>query len=352
MASRAWRRLEARVSCTRCGEKQFFHSLREKLVCAACGKEERHTWSDVLLRLGIGRVAMDSTATLSTMGGDEARAFWEDAPGGLQCFNCSAPVKQEPTEDAACAGCAQVLGFEQLGERISFYALRKQGAELPPHSMVALKCASCNAPLEADVSNEKYHCSFCNTDNVLPPQLKYKYVFSEVFVSAAEEPVRGHVESLPEDIFKSDAGFVGRISWTAAKRVREERVAAFTHEQLNQLLLLHRNDSTLFDEVVKKQRFKPAPETLTALFKESTNWSVVLAAGQAAQVPELELDTRLVAVERTWPKIKQQVLGRASLVKAPQRNSKRAKEKPGSGKFVLLVVIATLIALAALLLST
>jgi len=108
----------------------------------------------------------------------------------INCYQChhvlAIPANTE-LKEIACEHCNQLIKFSsdaEDGSKDLVFYFHKNQKEQPEGNIIAVRCASCGAPLQADATKNEYTCSFCNTLNIVPPSLRARKVLDDVYVGA------------------------------------------------------------------------------------------------------------------------------------------------------------------------
>lgn len=181
-----WFRIHVRLTCDQCGNGIAMQQPEIMPQCDECGHQPQHSWPDVMQFTNISLLKSESSGTVKMMGLMEASMVYEHIPA-LACPSCQAEMTvsaEQPSGEVECGQCHKKITLVQcqgLDEFIFTSAgVANASGETAP-AMIAVRCASCGAPLEADPSKPGYDCSFCGTHNILPPALRFKRQLNPIF---------------------------------------------------------------------------------------------------------------------------------------------------------------------------
>lgn len=202
-----WYSYHLLISCRKCGDKIIFQSTKDKVECKSCGNTEEYSWKDALSFMKVEEIKKKETGSLQLLGRMDAKSSYEPVKN-IDCFHCKTAIVIHPDDDLndfECKNCKKILEFEEISNELVFYSFKKVDAQSTPPAMVAVRCVSCGAPLEADPTKTNYDCKFCSTQNVLPPSLRYKVVINDSFIGVKKifYPKELAFTGRPEEVIKS-----------------------------------------------------------------------------------------------------------------------------------------------------
>lgn len=182
-----WYQYNLNVICSKCSHTIPFQSFEGNPVCESCGSHSDKTWREALVFSNIKKVRQYDNGS-TQLGGFMTLQMKYDLVSAISCHHCHHRLeipKQEDLTSIECTNCNHEITFVSVPEadlkNLVFYFYKTEKTE-PQGNIVAVRCASCGAPLQADSSKHEYTCSFCNTLNIIPPALRAKKVLDDVFV--------------------------------------------------------------------------------------------------------------------------------------------------------------------------
>jgi len=111
-----------------------------------------------------------------------------DAITEINCHHCK--QKLRPASNIvldghySCEHCRQEILFKPVKscKQLVFYRFVNHGKIDPENlALIAVRCASCGAPMQVDAHKPNYPCTFCSVQNILPPALRQKRVLDDIF---------------------------------------------------------------------------------------------------------------------------------------------------------------------------
>lgn len=167
-----WYRYNLNVMCERCQEPIPFQEMNNKPLCDKCGTICEHTWAEAVEFSKILKLKQWETGSTNLGGFMRIEMNYKLEPY-VNCFNCNhqlSLVKEEGDEDTKCSNCNQIIKLQQFNPDLFFYYHPNEKKDSGQY-IIAVRCASCGAPCDANSSNYEYNCKFCNTLNIIPPSI-------------------------------------------------------------------------------------------------------------------------------------------------------------------------------------
>lgn len=182
-----WYHYNLNVICSTCNHPIPFQSFEGNPLCESCGTSSDKTWTEAVVFSNIKKVRQYDNGSTQLDGFMNLQMQYYIAPA-INCFHChhalEIPKRAELTA-IGCSNCNQEISFVAVQEpelkNLVFYFHKKVKTE-PQGNIIAVRCASCGAPLQADNTKHEYTCNFCSTLNIIPPALRAKKVLDDVFV--------------------------------------------------------------------------------------------------------------------------------------------------------------------------
>ena len=182
-----WYKYNLNVICDKCSKPIPFQAVEGNPVCEECGTISDRTWTDAVVFSNITKLNEYDDGSTNFMGFMSIEMNYNKVDA-VNCYHCH-HVVETPTDtvltEIDCANCNQKLSFVNINQEelknLVFY-FHKNEKTNPKGSIIAVRCASCGAPLEADTTKNEYTCNFCQTLNIVPPSLRAKKVLDDVYV--------------------------------------------------------------------------------------------------------------------------------------------------------------------------
>ncbi|MBP8193356.1 MAG: hypothetical protein KAX69_07100 [Chitinophagales bacterium] len=182
-----WYRYNLNVICSTCNHPIPFQSFEGNPVCESCGTSSDKTWTEAVVFSNIKKVQQYDNGS-TQLGGFMNLQMQYDLVPAINCFHCHHILeipKQAELTAIGCSNCNQEISFVAVQEaelkNLVFYFFKKVKTE-PLGNTIAVRCASCGAPLQTDNTQNEYTCNFCSTLNIIPAALRAKKVLDDVFV--------------------------------------------------------------------------------------------------------------------------------------------------------------------------
>jgi hypothetical protein len=280
-----WYTINLNTNCDKCGNNIVYQDFEGVPVCNECGNANKISWMSVLKKVDIISMLARNSFKNRMLGGEIEGSALLNKIEKISCYHCKSAL--DIAEDAdlknfQCNSCKKPLQFKEYDqvEDLVFYKNSDTQTATDPVKMIAVRCVSCGAPLEADPTVNNFHCKFCSTDNILPMSLRYKVVLDDVFVG--EKKAR----------YPKMAAF--DINGKVVKQaLRENGKASFANEELDKILLDHKNDANVYNEIIVEQKYLPPDKILMEIFDTSTNKTLVEATGLRLQRSREEIQARI-----------------------------------------------------------
>jgi DNA-directed RNA polymerase subunit RPC12/RpoP len=182
-----WHQYNLNVLCSKCNHSIPFQSFDGNPVCEECGTISDKTWTEAVVFSNIKKVRQHDNGS-TQLGGFMNLQMKYDLVPAINCFHCHHTLEIPKQTDLAaidCANCNHEITFTTIQEpelKNLFFYFHKNEKTNPHGNIIAVRCASCGAPLQADNTKHEYTCNFCSTLNIIPPALRAKKVLDDVFV--------------------------------------------------------------------------------------------------------------------------------------------------------------------------
>lgn len=326
-----WTTIRLKTDCTKCGNNIVFQDFDRNPTCNECGNVNKMSWISVLKKADIIRMKNANAETMTMMGEVNANLLLEPVDN-ISCFHCKTTLEIPPDHDLknfSCNSCKTSIPFAEFPELedLVFYKSGGASEHVDAIKMIAVRCVSCGAPLEADPSKTNFNCKFCATDNVLPMSLRYKVVVDDMYVGEK-------ISRFPKLLaFEKDGKIVKQA-------LNENGKASFADAELDKVLLEKMNDVGVYNIITTNFKYLPPDAVLKEMFDTSTNQTIIGLVGTRLQKTKDEIAAR---IEEVAPQ--------------PKQKDKEAKvyyQKPIKKSFfktplfyiIVVVVIITALALA------
>lgn len=183
-----WFKFHLNVICDKCQHAIPFQSIEGAPVCEECGTHGKSTWLEVLEFSKLQKIKQYKDGSTQLAGFMQLQMNY-NAVDGVPCYHCHHTLNVFPTHEQHsqdCQQCHQGIEFVSIKSipafsNLFFYFHKNKKTDVSG-TTVAVRCASCGAPLHADPSRDKYTCNFCNTLNIIPPSLRAKKVLDDIYI--------------------------------------------------------------------------------------------------------------------------------------------------------------------------
>jgi DNA-directed RNA polymerase subunit RPC12/RpoP len=285
-----WLNYNLNIACEKCGDRIIFQNIGSKVSCKSCGSDASYNWETVLDYIKIEDVKKQDSGTKHLMGEMDIRSKFE-VIDHINCYHCKTELNLEPKMDLAdysCKNCNKHLEFEYINrlDDLVFYSYKNDPKQNTSPTLVAVRCVSCGAPLEADPTKPNYNCKFCSTDNLLPLSLRYKVVVNDVFIGIKRNffPKALVSSKNPVDIIKA---------------LKQNGISSLTNEELNQILKNHLTYSAIYFEIAGNE-YEVPKEIEEDIFKLTTHQQQIKIIGHRLGKSTEEIDKRLLEVNPNY----------------------------------------------------
>ncbi|MFN8282771.1 MAG: hypothetical protein U0U67_06120 [Chitinophagales bacterium] len=183
-----WHQYNLNVICDKCQHPIPFQSFEGNPTCEECGTISDKTWLESVAFSNIEKVKQYQDGSTQLAGFMQLQMNYNFVEN-INCFYCHHAL--EIPENTAlttvtCQFCNKDISFAAFDnntelKNLVFY-FHKNVKSDPKGNSIAVRCASCGAPLEADATKNEYTCRFCTTLNIIPPSLRAKKVLDDVYV--------------------------------------------------------------------------------------------------------------------------------------------------------------------------
>ena len=293
-----WYALHLNTECYKCGNNIVLQDFEGSPTCNECGSVDKMSWASVIKKANVASLQKGGGYQQKMMGTVNANASTELVEK-ITCYHCKAELKITETEDLNvyhCESCNNPVAFHEYEDvkGLLFYRNRSATMGMAPTQMIAVRCVSCGAPLEADPTKSTFHCKFCTTDNVLPASMRYKIVLDDIYITER----RGKLPKL--SMFEQDGKAIEQV-------LRENGKASFADKELDQLLLEKKDDAGVYHIVINEYKYLPPDKILREIFTTSQNPQIIQLAGNRLQIVQHEIDDRIQQVNPGYKKTKKVV---------------------------------------------
>ena len=185
-----WYKYNLNVNCSKCSKPIPFQSFAGNPTCEECGTISDKTWTEAVEFSNITKLSEYDDGSTTLMGFMSIEMNYNKVDA-IQCFHCHHVVEIPVVADITkvdCSNCNNHLPVTTANssdlKNLVFYFHQNEKSN-PKGNIIAVRCASCGAPLEADATKNEYTCSFCKTLNIVPPSLRAKKVLDDVYVGGS-----------------------------------------------------------------------------------------------------------------------------------------------------------------------
>jgi len=327
-----WHLLHLHVECTKCGNSIVLQDFDGNPACADCGNINKTTWSQVIKQCdvtGMNKAGSQLKKLLGTITG----SVNTEAVKNITCYHCNQILvfgDQEDLKNYSCSSCNQFLEFKEYDtiEDLVFYRQRSGKPETQPLQMIAVRCVSCGAPLEADPLKNQFHCKFCNTDNILPASLRHKVILDNIYVSE-------RLHKTPKLLaFEQDGK-------TVRQALNENGKSSFADEELNKILLNNKNDVKVYNIITQNYKYLPPDRVLEEIYSTTANYEIVNLTGTRLQKAPHEITARM---EEVAPQLKKK-----EEIKLPVYHSKKRDKSLFKRPLMIVLFIVFIFTIIALI---
>jgi len=278
------------IACVKCGDKIIFQSPTTKVECKSCGHEEKYDWKQVLSFVKIEDIKKQDTGSKQLMGSMDVKTSYSPAQN-ITCYHCNNHINIAPDSDLNsfnCNHCNKQLEFTDITNDLVFYSFKKGDSQNSAPAMVAVRCVSCAAPLEADPTKTNYHCKFCGTENILPPSMRYKVVLNDIFIGVKNRfyPKELAFTGYPEEVIKS---------------LKQNGIKSFTEEELSTIAKNHISNHQIYFEITANSGVV-SKEVEEEIYKVSKHQQQIKLIGNKLGKSQTEIQERLNILNPNTPK--------------------------------------------------
>lgn len=282
---------------SKCGNNIVYQDFEGNPSCNDCGNVNDESWLEIFKKIDLQYMKegdhekrsvsdMDSTANMKMI-------------ESINCSHCNVPLKIEESDNLKkhhCGACSQEVDFKEYKglTNILFYKTGGNENLKEPLKLIAVRCVSCGAPLEADPTKTSFNCKFCDTDNVIPASMRYKVVLQDTFIGEREYIYPKHLafEEDPKRVILS---------------LKQNGRSVFTDKELDGILLEHKNDHKIFKMIDTDFWYLPPDNVWNELFESSTDENIIMAAGGRLKKTEKEMDAKILAINPNYIRKKEPI---------------------------------------------
>lgn len=183
-----WFNVHLNVICEKCQHPIPLQSFEGNPTCEECGTVSDKSWLDALEFSAIKKVKQYKDGSTNLAGFMQIQMNYS-AVENIACYHCHHVVKVPDTadlSDISCENCNHKIELIKIENHAAFknlvFYIHKNKRYDTKGNIIAVRCASCGAPLQADNTKHEYNCNFCSTLNIIPPSLRAKKVLDDVYV--------------------------------------------------------------------------------------------------------------------------------------------------------------------------
>lgn len=286
--------LTAAISCGQCGEGLVYQGADDAANCPECAWQSPVTWRELLLDLFELKAKLKQHGDCHSMVLSKVKSTIAlKAVTGFQCSSCNLAV--EPAGEwfdgtPRCQGCATHFDVRVLetdhSQSVRVLVLPAKGPKAVQAAM-SLNCSSCGGPMNSDGAARTVKCEFCHAENVVPVLAKARTVYDTVYAAALDDRTE-----LPRDRIFSGALADVLVGLQAVRR----RPLPVT--QYEALMIKHRNDPAIFDELEKWHLRSPDIAVVRQLMGGSCAPVASYARGRLADLERNMAQQRAEAAKR------------------------------------------------------
>jgi len=182
-----WYKYHLNVICDKCNLPIPCQSFDGQPTCQECGNISDKTWQEAIEYSNIKKIQQYDDGSTSLSGFMQIEMNYKHVDD-IRCYHCQNIIETPVDMNVAgvdCNHCQQEIKFDTLNiaslKDFIFYFYKQQKKQAS-ENIIAVRCASCGAPLNADATKHEYTCSFCNTLNIVPPALRAKKVLDDIYI--------------------------------------------------------------------------------------------------------------------------------------------------------------------------
>jgi ribosomal protein S27E len=293
-----WSSYNLNIACEKCGDRIIFQNPGEKIICKSCGNKASYDWKHVLDYVKLEDIKKQDNGSKNLIGAIEARSKF-DKVDHINCYHCKSTLDLAPEmalDNYSCTHCNKSLAFENIKgmHDLVFYLYKTDPNAIETPALVAVKCVSCGAPLEADPTKPNYHCKFCSTENILPLSLRFKVVVNDIYIGERRN-------FFPKElVFSKDPADV-------LKGLKKNGLSSLNDEELKQILKNHLANTAIYFEIIGNERTVPR-EIEEEVFLICSNPQHIKIIGHRLNKSIEEIDARIKQVNpgyQSTPKVNQ-----------------------------------------------
>jgi ribosomal protein S27E len=313
-----WFSYNLNIACEKCGDRTIFQTTHEKVACKSCGHPASYNWEYVLSYVTLEDIKKHDNGSVNLMGEIEARSKYELVEA-INCYHCKSALEVSPENDLVnhnCTHCHQPVEFENINGMDEFviYSYKTDPNASTSPAMVAVRCVSCGAPLEADPTQANYHCKFCSTENILPLSLRYKVVVNDIYVGIKRNffPKKLLFSKDPVEVLKA---------------LKQNGIGSLKDEELNQILQNHLYYTAIYFEIIGNE-YNPPKEIEEKIYHICKNEQHIKIIGHKLGKSIEEIDKRLLEVNPNY-----QPANKTALNKQPGHIENKKQSPPQKDGF-------------------
>ncbi len=331
-----WSTLSVIVDCSKCGNNIVLQNFDGNPKCSDCGNINKKSWENIIKAVDLPAMKKANSDHKIMMGTINGKVQLDNVDS-IPCYHCKQALtlpEQSGLENYLCNHCNQSVSFKEYEgmDELVFYKASSDAKIKENVQMIAVRCVSCGAPLEADPTKNNFHCKFCSTENILPVSLRYKVVLDDIFVSE-------RMSKIPKlQAFVIDGKIVKQA-------LREYGKESFNDMELGKVLLDKKDDSDVYHQIMNEFKYLPSDSILKEIFNTSKNETVIKQVGLRLQKTPEEIKYR-ISGSTSKPEETKQVIEPAK-----HETSPKSRLKSPFMVVILIVFIITIIAMVNLFLK-
>lgn len=328
-----WNSLSLIVDCTKCGNNIVLQNFDGNPECTDCGNTNKQSWGDIIKEIDIPGMKRGGSNHKVMMGSLNGKVQMEDIES-INCYHCQQVLTlpaQEELNNYTCNHCSEPLAFKEYEglDELVFYRADAANKKQEKVLMIAVRCVSCGAPLEADPTKNNFHCKFCSTENILPLSLRYKVVLEDVFVGLRNS------KFIKLAAFESNGTIVEQT-------LRENGKASFEDAELDTILIKNKEDVGIYRQIIDEFKYLPSDKILNEIFNTSNNPTIIQSVGTRLQKSAEEIKYRLDQLKvKAKPKI--------SATPTPHTTPKKSTGSRFKSPFMIIIIIVFVITIIAMI---
>jgi predicted RNA-binding Zn-ribbon protein involved in translation (DUF1610 family) len=278
-----WYRYTLNINCVRCNAPIPFQNVAASVVCPECGEKHNTTWEDLLEESDVLELKRGETGTRNIFSKIN-KSIRSAAAKEIICHHCQKPLDLTQnviaSASVSCNHCNEPLNFTplQCDPQMIVYTEAKS-PELPKGHLIAVRCVSCGAPLQTDPAQTHFTCTFCETENILPPTLRQKKVVRDVYIGVMSDDYALQLLST----MSADEAL---LSLKANTLVLSQKV-------IDKLFKRFPNSLDIYNHVIQTKKVPLTSNHHQSLWHGSEIIELISRAGKSLKKSKLEIDKQI-----------------------------------------------------------